>query len=885
MIKRKLISVALSAALIVPLPAAFAAEAETETFRAQDSFEYGALSAMDLLCAELTDSSADAPVSRADFAACLFRLGGYGVQTVANPFIDINRNTLHYEEILTLYNAKIIGGTSNRTFSPNDSITYAQAAKLCVEVLGYGEYAKAKYGDYPHGYVLMAAQLKLDDGVRLGSDDVLTAEAAVQLLYNTGSAKVLDIRSVENGNITYDKNDSKELFESVHDFVCDEGIMTSDGVVNLGGGSSNDGLAVIGGKSYKTASADLSGLLGAKVEFVYKNTSSPELVYAKESDSSDSLVIKAGELVTADSRYSPTCIVYDDGGKIRTASVGRYADFVYNNQLCIDVTKDDYRLIKPITGFVRLTDTDGNGTYDAVIIEEYENLFVTSVTDDGSFIGDKYGNTINLDEYGDVLVYINGVSKPAADIPINRVASVVKSADKNRIYIYVGADGITNTLGSIADGDGGRRLGFGEDEYKLSPTYEELISSGTYYVPEITVGGKYKFWFDKDGDISYLERVDGSSLYAYLINAKVHDEVFGDDSKADLRLLLSTDEKVTVTTADKITIDDTNGMSGADLLSDSRLFDANGDVIRQVVKVTLTAGNVLKKIEIADSCSSEYGYENGRFVKNHDKADGVMRYYGSGIRMFDLKYFVSSDTICFAEFTDSDESEPYHVVSATSLSDKKDYSVNLYDADEKLVIAAMTVSKSRGGISGPLFLVESARKVMSGSDEVYSVTGIYNGKKVTYTELNEGIVRRGLKKGDVIQIGTYNGKISSFKFLYCLSGGKPKPYAAAKLDDEDYACGKIYSVGENNVVILAPDDRIESLGKLISSSFAGTRTKALNLAVYDARFGTMSVGKMCDIAQICSPLADGTLPDTGNDFYIIMNKTRGYIRDAVIVYY
>ena len=382
---------------------------------------------------------------------------------------------------------------------------------------------------------------------------------------------------------------------------------------------------------------------------------------------------------------------------------------------------------------------------------------------------------------------MNGNAIMTEDIPINRVASIVRSADKSKLYIYVGDSGISGILKSVRNDNDCQRLKIEDKEYEVSPTYKAVESSGKYTLPELSIGGKYQYWLDKEGKIAYIERIDGNLQYAYLINADKSSKVFNTESDIKLRLLLQSDIKVTVETSGKLSIDGNDGLSGADLLADSRLFDSDGNVIRQVVKVTVNANNILKKIEFSDECMSEYGYDNSKFIRNYDESNGKLKYYGSNIKMFDLKYFVADSTVCFARYVNSSESEPYHVISATSLSDKNDYSVSIYDCNEKFEIGAMTVSTSRGGINEALFLVDRAESILSGDDIVYSVTGIYNGKTVTYTEYEPGIITTDLKRGDVIKIGLYNGKISTFNFLYRLSEGKPKPYAASSLGSDDVA--------------------------------------------------------------------------------------------------
>lgn len=887
--KKQLIALLTAMTVALQCFAAFAADTAAEetavTSPVLTSFEYSSLAAMGFVCDDALDAREEDLISRADFVGMLFALAGFDVHNAASPFIDINSSTPHRDEICTMYEMGIISGSSDRTFAPDDGITYSQAAKLCLMSLGYGEYVKARYGDDINSYVLAARLLKLNSGVNI-NDGAMKAKDVFTMLYNTARTYVPEEKSIDSlGNVTYGR-EGQELIEKVHNMYYDEGVMRSDGIVNLNGDGASSGTVVIGSRNFKPNGSDYSELLGTNVRYIYRSGGgTDELVYAQQNVDSKVITIQAHDLMTGDSRYGAERIIYDENGKIRTASVDKYADFVYNHQLVADITLNNYRVLKPEVGYIRLTDSDGDGTYDTIIVTEYENIFVTATADSGRYIGDKYGNSIDLDEYESVFVYISGERKLPSDISVNRVVSVVKSDDKKNIFLYACGDGTSAALETDSN-DGERKLGFGGIEYELSPTYTKLMTDGGYTLPEIVIGGIYKYYLDIEGNIAHLERTDGVTQYAYLFNAAYDSDPMAPSDRALLRLLLSTDDKVTVHTGKKLIIDGADDKTGIDLMSDSRLIGSDGKVIEQVVKVRISAANELKEITFAAECDSPYGYDTKKFTKNVDGKIQKSKYYGGGHKNFDLKYFVTSNTVCFVKYTNEDSREPYHVVSATSFTDKSTYAVDIYDINERLEIGVITVSKYRGGVdNSSIMLVTSSKRVLGeNGDSLRSVTGIYGGATVTYTEDKEGVLPNDLKRGDMICIGLYDGYISSYKMLYRLSEAYPEPAAKNALGEEDTICGKIYSVGENNVVILTPEDRISDVGKLMTLSFADTYSTVLNIQVYDARTETAYVGKMRDFAAMVSPKTDGE-PDGDENCYLIANCYDGYIKNAFIIYY
>ena len=182
--------------------------------------------------------SEDEEISRAQFVGNLFKVAGFSKFSCKNSdieFIDVNTQTPYCDEICSMYILGFINGTSEKTFSPNDSITYIQAVKLVVDVLGYREFSTAKYGEYPQGYIGTANYLNLAKGIQIKStDEKLTVKKAGKLLYNAGRTNVMKTMGADkNGNISYEVNKGEELLNQNNHIYYAEGIMQSNGIVSL----------------------------------------------------------------------------------------------------------------------------------------------------------------------------------------------------------------------------------------------------------------------------------------------------------------------------------------------------------------------------------------------------------------------------------------------------------------------------------------------------------------------------------------------------------------------------------------------------------------------------------------------------------------------------
>ena len=77
---------------------------------------------------------------------------------------------------------KIIIGTSDGTFKPDNNITYAEAITILCRMLGYKD---ADVGmQWPTGYLTLASEIKLTEGVNVASSAAIPRSAAARLFKN-----------------------------------------------------------------------------------------------------------------------------------------------------------------------------------------------------------------------------------------------------------------------------------------------------------------------------------------------------------------------------------------------------------------------------------------------------------------------------------------------------------------------------------------------------------------------------------------------------------------------------------------------------------------------------------------------------------------------------
>ena len=839
--------------------------------------EYDALNTMGFLCDDFGMYGEGDTITRAQFAVSIARLGGMRVSSHTSdeiPFIDVNTTSKYADEICTLYEYGYVSGTGDRTFEPDAVIEYSQAVKLCVDLLGYRQYTAAKYGDYPSGYVLMANALGLDEGV--SAKNVLAAADAAQLLYNTARTYVLTESAYDaDGNVTYGKNDREELLEYIHDIHYDEGDVTDNAIVSLTNGDTS-GKIIIGGRNLNSNDVDMTDLIGCRVDYFYRShDGSNTLLWAGIDKKCSVKTLSCDDLVPTDAKNNASNVVYIDNGKTRNLALDKYVSIIYNNRL-----DNGYMPIAPKTGIVRFIDRDDDGKYDVVAVLEFRNLSVNTVSHAANIITGKYGESLKCDDYDSVTFIKNGVKATIEDIPGKCIVSYIVSGDKKHLYVYINSDGGSGVLQSVNDDDSKKIYTVNGKDFKVSATFDDVVSEGKYYTDEITPGVKYIYYLDMAGEIADMFYFDGGKMkYAYLFNICEDDEVFGSKS-ALIRLFTEDGDKMDAVAADKLTIDGIKNKSGIDLLADSRLIDANGDVIEQIVKVAFDNEGCVSEIDIAEKSTNEYGYDESQFTLDFDgKAS-----YRPAPRTLGYKYQLYNNTLIFYRPHYSSDDEEIYLLRVSSSLFNSASRIRLYDLDNTLSPSACLVDADTIAKDERIVLVDKITRVLdSNGNERKRVSGYSYGLKWEATEKEEDIIPDGLKRGDVISVFTLNESLLGVKRLCSLSE-HPEPFRDSSFSSVSSVYGQIYGVNSQGIITVNPESMQEKYGKLLLNSFNGGRFST-RIQAYDAVNDKVYPAKKSDITALSSPDENGDLPDDGGKIMIYLYRKHEMILDAVIVYY
>lgn len=857
------------------------------------------LDKMGFISDDIKNVDKDSAITRAQFIGTLFRITGYDKNLYIasdNPFIDVSFDNPYRDEIIGMYNLGIISGTSHNEFSPDMPITYEQASKVALDVLGYKRYTELSYEKMDYPFSVMAMQLDLDLGI--GSKtyyDLLTVEQGIQFLYNVARTDVMEITGVyPDGTGIYKIKKDKELLQANNHIFYEEGILESDGLASITGSAVHNNVAVVDGKSYKIGDASISEMLGSRIKFFFKDGDYEDILLGAVVDEEyDGIkIINSSDLLTDDSSYSILNIVYNDDGDAEDLEIDVNATVVWNYRACYN------REIKPHSGKVKFIDNDGNKSYDVVIVEEFNNLYVDNVSLNGNLIIGKYDETLCLNDYENVRIYKNGKLTTLDQVPVMCVVSYIASDDNEYLNIYVNEQGAMGVIDKTTISNGIKTYNIAGNDYKLAYNYE-ILKNNNYNIPDLVLGRKYSYYLDMEGNIAEIQEVDGNLMYALVMNAKEYSEPFVSDGTIAFRLLLENGQKVTAVAKEEIKVNGVNTQS-VDLFTDDRLYpipvgSSDRSLKKQVVKVALDKDGYIKELLFAENLTNTtYKYDVNKFSLDGFK-ERYATYSSSSSRMIENKFYVKSDALIFGEFLDHPSlgDEPYYVLHRDQM--RGFYGFEVYDCDEALNPQVIYATMKPFSVSY-VVLVDEVITEMNDEGEIYKkLNGWWQGERWSARETEYGVIPDTIKKGDIVKISpiVFERRISKVELVASLSDASSRQIFVDPHTEDDLNKGNwvrfspLYAMGSSGVVTLNHPDYYSDEGELAISAYGTSYGEEYRyITAYDVNSNQIFKVNRNSLAQAAMNRLDGNYaePEEFDVWVCVEHKTNSII-GMIAVYY
>ena len=795
--------------------------------------------------------------------------------------MDLNTESEYYNAVSAMYAYGIMNGVSSTQFNSKGNITVYQATKCIISVLGYNS-AIGQNG-YPDEYIKIGQRLKLFVGVPM-VDQPMTWENAINLVINSLDAAVVELAGVSNDKIIYSTENKQTILNVYHDIYKSEGRVTDNGMTTISGEKchNRDGM-VIGNFKGIIEDDSLRNLIGQNVEFYYSTEEGIDrILYAElKYNTSDTLVIKADELVNDSTSFTKTNIVYKTGSKNLNAKLDPLADAIYNGKSFPTFMSQD---LKITSGQLTLTDTDSDGVYDLVIIDEYVDILINAVDTKNKCIYDYFGTAYSFDKEKDFVTIYDSSMNPIDESKLlkDNVVSVYKSKDGEVVkFVHSTASLIGDVTGIMTDENGKQFITINDVEYVFSDSLLKKIEEGYTGIYTAQLGTNVKVYLNFENKIVDSNLTKNEYMYAFCM--KIGEEKVNFQRKtAVLRVFTQTGDEAILRVADKVRINQGEKTDAINVLSHADFYDYDGNFVPQLIKVKVNSKGEVTWLETAvTESTAPLRFEEGKFTLNYEKVGA----YNDGNNSYSGLYRTNNNSVVFqiAMGKDGTEAKDISIVRNGPYNAE----VKMYDANELWECAAAVVwnNSTTKYMDYHCLLVTQSRMTKNQDDEfVVNLEGWYAGAFWSFIEVEAGLIEsiipEGVKRGDVLLIQKDDKSRITDVLKVTSLADKPAPFFKAYRGtypavDHGAVYGNVCAKGNDSFTVTTDD------GNTVYSQSANSST---SVYFYDVPNGTVELANYLDV-PVCGALMNGKYEITNDDMRVLLIRQRRNVQDIIIVKY
>lgn len=641
------------------------------------------LAGIGILTQEEADSMTGGVITRGDAALLLCRLVGiedYTVGTGGIRFLDVTDPELA-GAVRMLCDMKIISDPADGMYRPQDALSYNEAVKLVVCLLGYGAKADAS-GGYPIGHLTMASTLKLSGNVSAEADGTISQGAFYQLLFNALDVEVME--GVTNGIGGYIYTEGDTLLSMHMDLTMTRGVVTANKYTKLSGGEGvNDGEIALDGRTLKMESVDYSDLLGYTVKCYTRIEDDEEIVVYMMPYRTEVTEINTDDislLTTNQIRY------IDETGRQRTDSLQTDCAVIYNGSTAVSLTDADLQLHN---GTVKLVDNDSDGGYDVLIIDDYVTYRVKGVNQTTQEIylkgfdiaREETAVTIpfNFQNRNPIVEVISGGSVSGVDrLQDNGTVSVSRSLDGRVTRLHMVTTMLDNVTVAGIEDDG--------DTIVIDDTaYQVARDANGDLAVRVQVGQRTTFYLDRDGKIAGIgSSTAQNGIYGYLVEMDAASL-----GNVQLKILPETGTLTVYDGASSITVNG-QSVSGTSVPTHPALSE-NGATKPQLILFKVNSAGQVREIITA----SEDETATLRLSEEYDEVMYDRDFIGQD-------FMVTSDVQVFVVPEDLTKDEGYEAGGKSLLTNRMECQMEVYDADAAQRVPRVVVHRNASTSSGSI---------------------------------------------------------------------------------------------------------------------------------------------------------------------------------------
>lgn len=792
----KVLSVVLAVAMLCSMSFAVSAATYTDVKTSDSYYEaVEALSALGVVKGyEAGDFQPEGKITRAEAATMILRVMNMGAaesNRVNTSFSDVTSEHWASGTIAEATGAGIVNGMGDGTFAPEAEVTYDQIVKMLVCAMGYQKKAEAAVAKgtnpFPTGYNIVANQKKITEGTTKTEGGATRATVA-RLIYNALPVNLMDQTSygtdenfgeVATQSLLYTKLDAVKVEAKIAEISLDPtdddvelDVTKYDDVYLANYPTTVANVPSLAITSAKKGDVDLTGLQGLAVTALIDISDKDEpvlLAVFSKAGKNDELVI-APELFEGavdgkiqykknldTSTVSTAKIESTVATYVNVASVGDW-DYLDIDMLVNDNTNGNKLINVTNTNVneLKFVDTDNNGSYDTLFIDEAASFVVdrTDADEQGiyssnsssvmasdvtSVTGNDYEFLpLDLDTEDEDVSYVikdsEGNELAFDDVKEGDILTVKQSIDGTYSYYDITVATSTAVEGNISEVSDKTVKGQKITYYTIDGTQYRVNGAASSSKLEAGTTGTFKI--TADGKIISYDLEASAKTFGVVIALGLDSGSFSSGIQAQVA---TTDGSIkTYDFASKVSV---NG--GADKTSNTMDVVKNGT--KYALKDTATivevdAGTIVMfETNKDDEIRRIYTTGDAMYAKDSDiqRADFAVAgdEYNAVSGKIAGKYITDATTVLGVKNNQVTEKDKYSLASADSLSEDEKYTGSyVYEKSSKeILVAFITNLDVKPAYDAEAIVVTGVATTSVDGEKRDKITGYVGTKEVSYT--------------------------------------------------------------------------------------------------------------------------------------------------------
>ena len=485
-----------------------------------------------------------------------------------NMFVDVSTDSIYYDYISYCKSVGLMNGMGEGYFYPNEAMTLKQSVKIILDILGYKK-VLTEAGGYPNAYVYVAEDLNLKKNISAGYDDNITYKDFAQLLYNT-----LDVRMAEwtlDGVRAEFAKTNNTFAEKVLGLEKVSGRVVQNQYTDFSREVREKYISIDGLKLTLPEKNKKYNDYLARDVVAYYSKDDNEAVYVTLSGKDDTVVLTQDNNPSFDSNV----ITYEEGNKSKTKRIKNGAYVIYNG---IAISSYDSSNFDITNGTITLISAKGSSVYDVVVIDNYEDWYITGIDSNNKQIYLKESRLMNAAngpityvrrniDFDDNEI-ISAVDADFNDISFNdiEIGNIVSIAANGKYIKLRYSKNIIEsfTVSSVQVEDGYTIISDGNTRYKVENKYTKNEDFA-----ELKSGNIYNLHLNTFNNVVWVDNVFVNEVFTGVLR----NVVPSDENEGKVMLKISGQDEMTKNyiQAERIVYKDQNGQRKS-YKDDGRLY-------------------------------------------------------------------------------------------------------------------------------------------------------------------------------------------------------------------------------------------------------------------------------------------------------------------------